>query len=178
MAPHAPAPAAVNRRRAERVRRHGGTATPMATAGHPDGQDTGGTGPRYDEPVPRPDGPAPPPHRPPPIAQPRTRGGPLRDPRRTGADGRGGIGGDTTPDRAQHGPGVNRPPPPTPTPFSVCPADWDKRCGWFPHNRLSSIRGGRARKQGGLYLPQIADGLLRAIRYATRSASTGRGGRS
>ena len=44
--------------------------------------------------------------------------------------------------------------------LSVCPADWDKRCGWFPHSRLSSIRGGgRARKQGGLYLPQIAEGL-------------------
>lgn len=82
------------------------------------------------------------------------------------------------PDRAQHGPGVNRPPPPTPTPFSVCPADWDKRCGWFPHNRLSSIRGGRARKQGGLYLPQIAKGLCDLQACKGQLDSTGRGGRS
>jgi hypothetical protein len=48
----------------------------------------------------RPGGPAPPPTAPPPIAQPRTRGGPLRDPRRTGADGCAGIGDYAAPDRA------------------------------------------------------------------------------
>ena len=92
-----PAPTAAGRRRAGCVRHHGGTPTPNDGGGPPRRAGHGVTGPRYDEPVPRPGGPAPPPHRPPPIAQPRTRGGPLRDPRRTGADGRGGIGGDATP---------------------------------------------------------------------------------
>ena len=48
----------------------------------------------------RPGGPDPPPTAPPPIAQSRTRGGPLCDPRRTGADGRAGIGDYAAPDRA------------------------------------------------------------------------------
>jgi hypothetical protein len=106
-----PAPTAAGRRRAGCVRHHGGTPTPNDGGGPPRRAGHGGTGPRYDEPVSRPDGPAPPPHRPPPIARPRARGGPLRDPRRTGADGRGGIGGDATP-----GPGSARPRGESPAP--------------------------------------------------------------
>ena len=47
--------------------------------------------------------------------------------------------------------------------LSVCPASWDRRSGWSNSLPPVSIRGGRARKQGGLYLPQIADRLLRPI---------------
>ena len=34
--------------------------------------------------------------------------------------------------------------------LSVCPASWDRRCGWFPHNRLSQSEGG-ARASKGAY---------------------------
>ena len=43
--------------------------------------------------------------------------------------------------------------------FLSVPVNWDRRCGWFSHHRLSQSEGGRARKQGGLYLPLITEGF-------------------
>jgi len=145
-----PAPTAAGRRRAGCVRHHGGTPTPndgggpLRRAGH------GGDGPpvrRTSSPARRTGSPPPPPptHRPAPHpGRPSTR--PSQDRGRRARRHRRRC---HPPGRAQHGPGVNRPPPPTPTPFSVCPADWDKRCGWFsPQPPVFNPRGARAQARG------------------------------
>ena len=99
MAPHAPHP---RRGAADEQSAHNATAArrrQRRRRATPTGRTRVGRA-RPNGPATRPGGPAPPPTAPPPIAQPRTRGGPLCDPRRTGADGRGGIGDDAAPDRA------------------------------------------------------------------------------
>ena len=91
------------RRRAGCVRHHGGTPTPNDGGGPPRPAEHGGRVPGTANRLPGPADQLPPPTAPHPSPSPAPGAGPLRDPRRTGADGRGGIGGDTTP-----GPGSAR----------------------------------------------------------------------
>jgi hypothetical protein len=114
---------------------------------------TRGDGLQHGGPTSRPDAPAPPPPNPHPSPNPAP-GAALST--TLAGQGRTGVAAWAamhTPDRPRPATGcIARPSRRRTLHFLSVPVNWDRRCGWFSHYRLSQFEGGRARKRGGLYL--------------------------
>ena len=148
MAPRAPEPPAAGRRRAGSVLHHGGTAAPTAPRATPTGR-TRATGPGTAGQLPGPT------HQLPPHRTPTHR--PTPHPGRPSArpsQDRGGRawrhGRRCIPRPALAGTGcIARPSRRRTLHFLSVPVNWDRRCGWFSHYRLSQFEGGaRAQARG------------------------------